>query len=248
MMDTDPDILVRRFVDDDLSPDEVREALHRIADDAEARDLLQFEVQMTQDLASTGSAQPPSDFAEATMASLPAESAPAPAPEPTPSGADPLQQWWRALLQPVALEVRPLSATAVALVLGVALVSLLLVDTPTSSGPTSTASTASSNASPSVQATTASSEPQRKTTWIRFTYTNNEADSVAVAGDFSQWQPVSLSPRTVNGETVWTGLVPVSRGEHEYQFVINGERWVADPLAPTKRSDGFGAKNAVLEI
>jgi 1,4-alpha-glucan branching enzyme len=79
-------------------------------------------------------------------------------------------------------------------------------------------------------------------------YTNNTADSVAVAGDFSQWSPIPLSPRTVNGETVWTGLVPVSRGEHEYQFVINGERWVPDPLAPVTRSDGFGAKNAVLDI
>jgi 1,4-alpha-glucan branching enzyme len=79
-------------------------------------------------------------------------------------------------------------------------------------------------------------------------YTNNTADSVAVAGDFSQWSPIPLSPRTVNGETVWTGLVPVSRGEHEYQFVINGERWVTDPLAPVTRSDGFGAENAVLDI
>jgi 1,4-alpha-glucan branching enzyme len=79
-------------------------------------------------------------------------------------------------------------------------------------------------------------------------YTSSTADSVAVAGDFSQWRPVSLSPRTVNGETVWTGLVPVSRGEHEYQFVIDGQRWVPDPLAPIKRSDGFGRKNAVLEI
>jgi 1,4-alpha-glucan branching enzyme len=79
-------------------------------------------------------------------------------------------------------------------------------------------------------------------------YTNNTADSVAVAGDFSQWNPVPLSPRTVNGETVWTGLVPVSQGEHEYQFVINGDRWVPDPLAPITRGDGFGAKNAVLKI
>jgi hypothetical protein len=58
----------------------------------------------------------------------------------------------------------------------------------------------------------------------------------------------SLSPHTVNGETVWTGLVPVPRGEHEYQFVINGERWVTDPLAPVQQDDGFGAKNAVLKL
>lgn len=82
----------------------------------------------------------------------------------------------------------------------------------------------------------------------RFVYTNDTADSVAVAGDFSDWAPIPLSPHTVNGETVWTGLVPVPRGEHEYQFVINGERWVTDPLAPDKQDDGFGAKNAVLKL
>jgi 1,4-alpha-glucan branching enzyme len=83
---------------------------------------------------------------------------------------------------------------------------------------------------------------------MRFVYTSEAADSVAVAGDFSDWEPIPLSPRTVNGQTVWTGLVPVSRGEHEYQFVINGTRWVTDPLAPVTRDDGFGAENAVLKL
>lgn len=244
MNDMDPDILVRRFVDDDLSPNEVQAALHRIADDPEARDLLRFEVQMTQDLASTRSAQPPPDFAADTMASL----APEPAPDPTPSPAERLRRWWTIVTHPVAVEVRPVAALAVAALLGVAVASLPLLDTPGPSSAPQTASTSTSASSASVQTASAATETGSKTAWIRFTYTNNEADSVAVAGDFSQWKPVPLSPRTVNGQTVWTGLVPVSRGEHEYQFVINGKRWVADPLAPMKRSDGFGAKNAVLEI
>ena len=36
MNDNNPDILVQRFVDGDLSDAEVKEALHRIADDAAA--------------------------------------------------------------------------------------------------------------------------------------------------------------------------------------------------------------------
>ncbi|PSQ72619.1 MAG: hypothetical protein BRD26_02110 [Bacteroidetes bacterium QH_1_64_81] len=51
MKNPDPDTVVRQFIDGDLSEDKVREALHRIADDPEARSLLQFELQMTQDLA-----------------------------------------------------------------------------------------------------------------------------------------------------------------------------------------------------
>jgi 1,4-alpha-glucan branching enzyme len=96
-------------------------------------------------------------------------------------------------------------------------------------------------------ATTASNQ-RSQTVWTRFVYMADDADSVAVAGDFSQWRPIPLSPHTVNGKTVWTGLVPVSRGEREYQFVVDGEKWVTDPLAPVKEDDGFGAKNAVLKL
>jgi hypothetical protein len=30
--------------------------------------------------------------------------------------------------------------------------------------------------------------------------------------------------------------------------VIDGEKWVTDPLAPVKQDDGFSAKNAVLKL
>ena len=237
MPNTDPDILVQRFVDGDLSADEVQAALHRIADDEEARELLRFELEMTQDLAASRAAAPPDTFADDTMAAL----------EPDPSRApvlsDRLQAWWQAITTPVTLDIRPLSTAMAALLLGIvawiAWPSATPPDPQTASPPT-TSSTSAQEAS--------TSSTQQGTVWIRFMYTNNTADSVAVAGDFSQWDPVPLSPRTVNGETVWTGLVPVSQGEHEYQFVINGERWVPDPLAPIKRGDGFGTKNAVLKI
>jgi len=235
MNDVDPDLLVRRFVDGDLSAPETQRALHRIADDAEARALLRFELQMTQDLAASASAKPPPTFADDTMAAL----SDAPGTASAPSLRARLAAWWRSATAPVALEVRPLAAAVGALLLGV----MAWI-----AWPAAPAERTPSTSSSSVQRASAASSPNGATVWIRFMYTNSTADSVAVAGDFSQWSPVPLSPRTVNGETVWTGLVPVSRGEHEYQFVINGERWVTDPLAPVKRSDGFGAKNAVLDI
>ena len=238
MPNTDPDILVQRFVDGDLSANEVQAALHRIADDEEARDLLQFELEMTQDLAASRAAAPPDTFADDTMAAL--EKAPAPAP----SFSEQVQRWWTTVTTPVALEVRPLTTAMAALLLGV--VAWIAWPPATPHGP-QPASSPPMTSSTSVQEASKSST-QQGTVWIRFMYTNNTADSVAVAGDFSQWDLVPLSPRTVNGETVWTGLVPVSQGEHEYQFVINGERWVPDPLAPIKRGDGFGTKNAVLKI
>ena len=245
----DPDILVQRFVDGDLSDDEVQDALHRIADDEEARKLLRFELEMTQDLAASQSTAPPADFADRTMAAVTAETdAAAVEADVTVSLWRRLEHLWTAATAPVSVELRPLSA-AVAVLLLVGAVAWTVGPALWAESSTSTLATAPKpESSTAVHRTSASSPSQGETVWIRFKYTNNTADSVAVAGDFSQWTPVPLSPRTVNGETVWAGLVPVSRGEHEYQFVINGKRWVPDPLAPTKRGDGFGAENAVLNI
>ncbi len=239
MSTPDPDTIVRRFIDGDLSDDEVRAALHRIADDPEARALLQFEVQMTQDLAASGAPDPSPGFAAQTVERL----READATNTASSLQDRLRGWWATLTQPiVTVPVRPAYTLAVlALVAAVASVAW------PSGSPVPVASAPERTATPTQPATTAPNAPSQRV-WTRFVYTDDDADSVAVAGDFSQWQPVALSPRTVNGKTVWTGLVPVSRGEHEYQFVIDGEKWVTDPLAPVTEDDGFGAKNAVLKL
>lgn len=239
MKNLDPDTIVRRFIDGDLSEDEVREALHHIADDPEARSLLQFELQMTQDLAASRSPQPSPEFASRTVEQLADTGATAP------SLGSRLRAWWQAVTRPlITVPVRPAHALVVVLLVGVA---VWLTDPfiPSDRAP---AVSEQSNVTSSVQTTTTSARQQAETVWTRFVYTDNEADSVAVAGDFSQWEPIPLTPHTVEGVTVWTGLVPVSRGEHEYQFVIDGEKWVTDPLAPVKQDDGFGAKNAVLKL
>jgi len=239
MSTPDPDTAVRRFIDGDLPDDEVRATLHRIADDPEARSLLQFELQMTQDLAASRSPQPSSEFAANTVEKLEEREA------SEPSLQTRLREWWEAVTRPlITIPVRPAHTLAtIALVVTVAWFAW-------PSAPLDPLPVASSQerTTPPVQTATASSQQQPQTVWTRFVYTDADADSVAVAGDFSQWKPIPLSPHTVNGKTVWTGLVPVSRGEHEYQFVIDGEKWVTDPLAPVKEDDGFGAKNAVLKL
>lgn len=84
--------------------------------------------------------------------------------------------------------------------------------------------------------------------WTRFVYLDENAESVAVAGDFSDWEPVELSRENLNGEQVWTGLVPMSKGENKYMFVKDGSEWVTDPLATTYENDGFGNRNAVIYL
>lgn len=71
------------------------------------------------------------------------------------------------------------------------------------------------------------------------------ARHVAVAGDFSGWQPVHQM--TQSGAGVWTVVVSLDPGVHAYAFVVDGERWVPDPAAPAV-NDGFGGVNSRVTV
>jgi hypothetical protein len=40
----------------------------------------------------------------------------------------------------------------------------------------------------------------------------------------------------------------MSRGSHQYAFVIDGTKWVADPAAGTSVTDDFGTTTSVLTV
>ncbi|MEX1212779.1 MAG: glycogen-binding domain-containing protein [Balneolaceae bacterium] len=84
--------------------------------------------------------------------------------------------------------------------------------------------------------------------WIRFVFIDPEAEELAVAGDFTGWEPMALTREQVGDRQVWTGMIQVPRGEHHYMFIRNGEEWVTDPFADITRDDGFGNENAVLYL
>jgi hypothetical protein len=80
---------------------------------------------------------------------------------------------------------------------------------------------------------------------IQFRLDAPGAQQVSLAGDFTGWQPQYAMTRSDNG--AWTIVVPLSPGIHEYAFIIDGEEWVADPLAPAVE-DGFGGQNSKLAV
>ncbi len=71
------------------------------------------------------------------------------------------------------------------------------------------------------------------------------AKNVALAGDFTGWQPAYTLTRSEPG--VWTVVVPLEPGIHSYSFVVDGERWVPDPMAPGI-DDGFGGRNSRVAV
>lgn len=69
---------------------------------------------------------------------------------------------------------------------------------------------------------------------------------VHVAGTFNGWDPDGIAMER-KGE-LWTAILILPRGTYEYMFVEDDARWVTDPLALQTRDDGFGRKNAVLDL
>lgn len=91
-------------------------------------------------------------------------------------------------------------------------------------------------------AETAAPAPQ---VFTRFVLRIPNANTVALAGDFTGWQPAFAM--TQSGPELWTVVVPLEPGVHTYSFVIDGERWIADPAAPSV-DDGFGGVNSRVAV
>jgi hypothetical protein len=74
------------------------------------------------------------------------------------------------------------------------------------------------------------------------------ARSVDVVGSFTDWQAGAVVLRDDDHDGIWRGSVVLPIGQHEYMFVVDGERWVTDPLAGRYVDDGFGRQNALLFV
>ena len=77
---------------------------------------------------------------------------------------------------------------------------------------------------------------------------DNKAHTVAIAGDFNGWNPQANILEDSDGDGIWTGTLKLEPGRYEYMFVLDGEKWFPDPNALRYVKDGFGNKNAILEI
>jgi len=77
---------------------------------------------------------------------------------------------------------------------------------------------------------------------------DNKAHTVAIAGDFNGWDSQANILEDPERDGIWTGTLKLEPGRYEYMFVVDGEKWFPDPNALRYVKDGFGNKNAILEI
>jgi hypothetical protein len=82
---------------------------------------------------------------------------------------------------------------------------------------------------------------------VTFVLLAPEARSVALAGDFNDWDASRvLMRREASG--LWTVDVPLTPGRYRYVFVVDGRRFVADPAAPRAAGDDFGTPTSVVTV
>jgi anti-sigma factor RsiW len=83
---------------------------------------------------------------------------------------------------------------------------------------------------------------------VRFRFEAPKAHRVAVAGDFNEWAVDRHALEDTDGDGVWKAVVRLPPGRYAYMFVVDDGQWIADPNARTFRDDGFGQKNAILDM
>ena len=135
------------------------------------------------------------------------------------------------LVDPAPVRVSPLAAGLVA-----AVFALVLLLPGRTSGPV-----------PTDGAGGGPTAPVESVIYVQFKLEAPMATSVAVAGDFSEWEP-SFALEDVDGDGVWTGRIPGRPGVHGYMFLIDGTDWQTDPHADRYQDDGFGNRNAILAV
>lgn len=87
--------------------------------------------------------------------------------------------------------------------------------------------------------------PPATSAYVQFRLDAPGASQVALAGSFTDWKPRYVMQERTPG--VWTAMVPVAAGVHEYLFVVDGQEWVPDPAAETV-GDDFGGTNSRLLV
>lgn len=88
--------------------------------------------------------------------------------------------------------------------------------------------------------------PHAVTGGVAFSYRDDGANRVTLAGSFNGWNADEL-PLTNDGKGNWVLVHELGAGKHEYKFVVDGN-WVADPANPDTQADPYGGVNSVITV
>jgi hypothetical protein len=84
-------------------------------------------------------------------------------------------------------------------------------------------------------------------TVMKFVFDAPGAAHVSLVGDFNDWN-TAATPMTRASSGAWTVSLKLEPGRHVYAFVLDGKRWVPDPVALLAPDDGFGTRNSIVVV
>jgi serine protease AprX len=92
------------------------------------------------------------------------------------------------------------------------------------------------------------SPPRVRLGKLIFTYHDDAAERVALAGDFNGWDH-SRTPFGRDVDGIWRlEMEPPPRGRYRYKLVVDGSRWVDDPSNGLQEPDEFGGFNSLVHV
>lgn len=83
---------------------------------------------------------------------------------------------------------------------------------------------------------------------VQFVLFAPAAQSVALVGDFNDWDPTATPLLTAQPGGAWSVALPLAPGRHRYAFIVDGTQWLADPGAPPAPDDDFGSPNSIVTV
>jgi len=83
---------------------------------------------------------------------------------------------------------------------------------------------------------------------VQFVLDARRAKSVAVVGDFNNWDKAATPLERDSASGVWSALVKVPPGRHVYAFLVDGSVWTLDPNAPRAKDSDYGTEQSVMIV
>ena len=89
--------------------------------------------------------------------------------------------------------------------------------------------------------------PRQTEQGVLFSYYDPAARDVQLAGDFSDWKPLSNVLVKEDKDRVWKCVVSLNPGRYQYKFIVDGE-WRTDPNNEEVIIDDTGVSNSSLMV
>lgn len=86
-----------------------------------------------------------------------------------------------------------------------------------------------------------------ETVAVKFTVRADPSKDVFLAGDFNRWDPRAKKMAYKPRKGVYAETVRLTRGTHEYKFIIDGT-WCADPENVLAVANDCGSFNSIIEV